>query len=178
MNKEISVKLLDAESRIRLHGQSRRPINTLEITERRHFLSTKECEISWKGLSKEILSLWLDLLEWQSHHGAYTTGSSGPTQGGEGRKAGRRVGKRGKSWKRTPEEVVMSRGVEKVAQELGAKSITSVAIAYVIQKTTHVFPVIGGRKVEQLKQNVEALDICHWNKSSLGEPTTLQLCRK
>ena len=28
-----------------------------------------------------------------------------------------------------------------------------------MQKTTHVFPIIGGRKVEQLKQNLEALDI-------------------
>ncbi|KAL0579559.1 putative aryl-alcohol dehydrogenase aad14 [Marasmius crinis-equi] len=37
--------------------------------------------------------------------------------------------------------------------------ITSVAIAYVMQKTTHVFPIIGGRKVEQLEQNLEALDI-------------------
>ena len=28
-----------------------------------------------------------------------------------------------------------------------------------MQKTTHVFPIIGGRKVEHLLQNVEALDI-------------------
>ncbi|KAG7086810.1 hypothetical protein E1B28_002735 [Marasmius oreades] len=48
---------------------------------------------------------------------------------------------------------------EKVAQEVGAKSISSAAIAYVMQKTTHVFPLIGGRKVEQLEQNLEALDI-------------------
>ncbi|KAF9256392.1 Aldo/keto reductase [Marasmius fiardii PR-910] len=65
----------------------------------------------------------------------------------------------GKSWERTPEEAAMSRGLQKVAQELGVKSITSVAIAYVMQKTTHVFPIIGGRKVEHLEQNLEALDI-------------------
>ncbi|KAL0572606.1 putative aryl-alcohol dehydrogenase aad14, partial [Marasmius crinis-equi] len=62
-------------------------------------------------------------------------------------------------WLRTPEEATMSRALEKVAKEVGAQNITSVAIAYVMQKTTHVFPIIGGRKVEQLEQNLEALDI-------------------
>ncbi|ESK90213.1 putative aryl-alcohol dehydrogenase [Moniliophthora roreri MCA 2997] len=62
-------------------------------------------------------------------------------------------------WKRNDAEVKVSRALEKVANEVGAKSITSVAIAYVMQKTTHVFPIIGGRKVEQLQQNLEALDI-------------------
>ena len=35
----------------------------------------------------------------------------------------------------------------------------SVAIAYVLQKTTYVFPVIGGRRPEQLYANIEALEI-------------------
>ncbi len=35
----------------------------------------------------------------------------------------------------------------------------TVAIAYVMQKTTHVFPIIGGRKVEHLEANLEALNI-------------------
>jgi hypothetical protein len=34
-----------------------------------------------------------------------------------------------------------------------------VAIAYVMQKTPYVFPIIGGRKVEQLMANIEALEI-------------------
>ena len=34
-----------------------------------------------------------------------------------------------------------------------------VAIAYVMHKATHVFPIIGGRKVEQLEQNIEGLTI-------------------
>ena len=33
------------------------------------------------------------------------------------------------------------------------------AIAYVMQKTPFVFPIVGGRKVEQLHGNIEALDI-------------------
>ncbi len=33
------------------------------------------------------------------------------------------------------------------------------AIAYVMHRTPNVFPIIGGRKVEHLKSNLEALDI-------------------
>ena len=40
------------------------------------------------------------------------------------------------------------------------KLITNlVAIAYVMHKTPYVFPIIGGRKVEHLSANLEALDI-------------------
>ena len=35
----------------------------------------------------------------------------------------------------------------------------TVAIAYVMQKAPYVFPIIGGRKVEQLYENLEALEI-------------------
>ncbi|ESK92595.1 putative aryl-alcohol dehydrogenase [Moniliophthora roreri MCA 2997] len=62
-------------------------------------------------------------------------------------------------WRRNDAQVKVSRALEKIAAELGAKSVTSVAIAYVMQKTTHVFPIVGGRKVEHLQQNLEALDI-------------------
>jgi diketogulonate reductase-like aldo/keto reductase len=34
-----------------------------------------------------------------------------------------------------------------------------VAIAHLLHKTPYVFPIVGGRKVEHLKQNVQALDI-------------------
>lgn len=34
-----------------------------------------------------------------------------------------------------------------------------VAIAYVMHKTRFVFPIIGGRKVEHLEANIEALEI-------------------
>ena len=37
--------------------------------------------------------------------------------------------------------------------------LDSVAIAYIMQKTPYVFPVVGGRKVEHLEQNLEGLDI-------------------
>jgi diketogulonate reductase-like aldo/keto reductase len=34
-----------------------------------------------------------------------------------------------------------------------------VAIAYLLRKTPYVFPILGGRKVEHLKQNIRALDV-------------------
>ena len=48
--------------------------------------------------------------------------------------------------------------LEKLAGEKGTL-ITSVALAYVMHKAPYVFPVIGGRKVEHLKGNIEALRV-------------------
>ncbi|KAJ3984922.1 Aldo/keto reductase [Lentinula detonsa] len=62
-------------------------------------------------------------------------------------------------WERSEDEVKMSHALEKVAKEIGARSISAVAIAYVMQKTPYVFPIIGGRKVENLVENLEALSI-------------------
>ncbi|CAL1714333.1 unnamed protein product [Somion occarium] len=63
------------------------------------------------------------------------------------------------NWERTADERKVCLALEKVAAEVGAKSITSVAIAYVMQKVPYVFPIIGGRKVEHLHQNLEAMEI-------------------
>ena len=62
-------------------------------------------------------------------------------------------------WERTPEQRKVCLALEEVAKEVGVKSITAVAIAYVMQKTPYVFPIIGGRKIEHLKANIEALEI-------------------
>ncbi|EIN06102.1 Aldo/keto reductase [Punctularia strigosozonata HHB-11173 SS5] len=63
------------------------------------------------------------------------------------------------NWERTEDERKVCKALEKVAAEVGAKHITAVAIAYLMQKTPHVFPIVGGRKVEQLLANIEALSI-------------------
>ncbi|GJJ13425.1 hypothetical protein Clacol_007679 [Clathrus columnatus] len=63
------------------------------------------------------------------------------------------------SWERTEDEKKVCRKLEEIAKEIGAKSITAIAIAYVMHKTPYVFPIIGGRKVEHLHANLEALDI-------------------
>ncbi|KAJ7661479.1 Aldo/keto reductase [Mycena polygramma] len=63
------------------------------------------------------------------------------------------------NWERNENEKKMSHALEKVAAEVGTKSITAVAIAYVLAKTPYCFPIVGGRKVEHLMSNIEALDI-------------------
>ncbi|KAA1474160.1 Aldo/keto reductase [Dentipellis sp. KUC8613] len=62
-------------------------------------------------------------------------------------------------WERNEDDCKISAALEKVAGELGAKSIQAVAIAYHLQKTPYVFPIIGGRKVENLERNIEALTL-------------------
>lgn len=63
------------------------------------------------------------------------------------------------SWERTDDEKKMSVALEKVAKEVGTEHISAIAIAYLMQNTPYVFPIIGGRKVEQLMANIEALKI-------------------
>ena len=63
------------------------------------------------------------------------------------------------TWLRNENEKKVVAALEKVAKEVGTEHITAVAIAYVMQKTPYVFPVIGGRKVEHLHANIEALKI-------------------
>lgn len=59
----------------------------------------------------------------------------------------------------TEQEEKISAALEKVASQHGDVSITAIALAYVMQKTTNVFPIVGGRKVEHLKDNIKALEI-------------------
>ncbi|AJT26462.1 Aad14p [Saccharomyces cerevisiae YJM1573] len=56
-------------------------------------------------------------------------------------------------------EVKISEALAKIAEEHGTESVTAIAIAYVRSKAKNVFPLIGGRKIEHLKQNIEALSI-------------------
>ncbi|CAI4693366.1 CPA_1a_G0044140.mRNA.1.CDS.1 [Saccharomyces cerevisiae] len=56
-------------------------------------------------------------------------------------------------------EVKISEALNKIAEEHGTESVTAIAIAYVCSKAKNVFPLVGGRKIEHLKQNIEALSI-------------------
>ncbi|CAM1511620.1 Fc.00g091330.m01.CDS01 [Cosmosporella sp. VM-42] len=52
--------------------------------------------------------------------------------------------------------------VSKVLESIAARkstAITSVALAYVMHKTPSVFPIVGGRKIDHLKGNIEALTL-------------------
>lgn len=59
----------------------------------------------------------------------------------------------------TEDEVRMSEALAKVGEELGTESVTAVALAYVRHKAAHVIPIVGGRKVEHLKNNIDALSL-------------------
>jgi hypothetical protein len=41
----------------------------------------------------------------------------------------------------------------------GRSNHSIVALAYILHKTPNVFPIIGGRKIEHLEQNIEGLGI-------------------
>ncbi|KAE9394042.1 Aldo/keto reductase [Gymnopus androsaceus JB14] len=68
-------------------------------------------------------------------------------------------------WHRSEAEVKVSRALEKVTGETILLLRNDeyfrylVAIAYVMYKTPYVFPIIGGRKIEHLEKNMQALAI-------------------
>jgi aryl-alcohol dehydrogenase-like predicted oxidoreductase len=53
----------------------------------------------------------------------------------------------------------VSAALERVASEHGIDSVQQIALAYVMQKARNVFPIVGGRKVEHLYDNIRALSI-------------------
>ncbi|KAM0788304.1 putative aryl-alcohol dehydrogenase aad14 [Microbotryomycetes sp. NB124-2] len=59
----------------------------------------------------------------------------------------------------TEEEAKFSEVLTAVAEEHGIESPTAICIAYAMNKTPYVFPIIGGRKVEHLHDNIKALSI-------------------
>ena len=58
----------------------------------------------------------------------------------------------------SPDDIAVTDVLERIAQGKG-KSITAIALAYVLQIQPYVFPMIGGRKVSHLKDNIEALSV-------------------
>ena len=55
-------------------------------------------------------------------------------------------------------DVQLSDALGKIADRKGT-IMTSVALAYVMHKQAFVFPIVGGRTVEQLKSNIDALGL-------------------
>ncbi|CAD6584564.1 MAG: hypothetical protein ASARMPRED_001803 [Alectoria sarmentosa] len=54
--------------------------------------------------------------------------------------------------------IKLTDALEKIADRKST-AITSVALAYVMHKAPYVFPIVGGRKIEHLKGNIEALSL-------------------
>lgn len=59
----------------------------------------------------------------------------------------------------TEDERRMSEALATVAAEHGTESVTAIALAYVLCKAPNVFPIVGGRKIEHLHDNIQALTI-------------------
>lgn len=59
----------------------------------------------------------------------------------------------------TTDEIKISEALAKVASEHGIESVTAIALSYVLHKADNVIPLIGGRKVEHLQDNIQSLSI-------------------
>lgn len=55
-------------------------------------------------------------------------------------------------------QIKLTDTLEKIADRKST-AITSVALAYVMHKAPYVFPIVGGRKIEHLKGNIDALSL-------------------
>lgn len=69
-----------------------------------------------------------------------------------------KAGDKGRSSKPDKHDQNMTDVLEKIGKSIGS-SHTAVALAWIMAKEPYVFPIIGGRKLEHLKDNIEALKI-------------------
>lgn len=58
----------------------------------------------------------------------------------------------------TEDDIKINQTLERIASRLNT-AITSVAMAYVMHKAPYVFPIVGGRKLDHIKGNIEALTL-------------------
>ena len=70
----------------------------------------------------------------------------------------RRATRVGKGAKNTPEIQAVAAALGKLLLQEGHAAY-SIALAYVMHKSPYVFPIVGGRKIEHLKANIEALGV-------------------
>lgn len=82
----------------------------------------------------------------------------GALGGGKFKSEEQRKSTEGRNVELTENDIKVSQALEKVAGRLNT-AITSVALAYVMHKAPFVFPIVGGRKVDHLKGNIEALTL-------------------
>lgn len=80
----------------------------------------------------------------------------GALGGGNFKTEEQRKAQEGRKVQPSEEQVKVSKVLEAIANRKNT-IITSVAIAYVMHKTPYVFPIVGGRTIDHLRQNIEAL---------------------
>ncbi|KAI1281508.1 aryl-alcohol dehydrogenase [Xylaria sp. FL0933] len=59
----------------------------------------------------------------------------------------------------TEQEIKVSAALAKVAEEHGIESVTAIALAYVQYKYPWIYPIIGGRRIKHLEDNIKSLSI-------------------
>lgn len=82
----------------------------------------------------------------------------GALGGGAFKTEEQRRSQEGRKIEATEEQIKISGVLEKIANRKNT-TITSVALAYVMHKTPYVFPIVGGRTIDHLRGNVEALKL-------------------
>lgn len=82
----------------------------------------------------------------------------GALGGGRYKSEEQRQSKEGRQVQASEGDVNISKALESIAKRKNTL-ITSIALAYVMHKAPYVFPIIGGRKVDHLKGNIEALTL-------------------
>lgn len=82
----------------------------------------------------------------------------GALGGGQFKTEEQRKPQDGRTQKPTDNDIKISAALETIAQRKNT-IITNVALAYVMHKAPYVFPIVGIRKVEHLKGNIDALSI-------------------
>ena len=82
----------------------------------------------------------------------------GALGGGTFKTEEQRKSSEGRKTQTTENQIKVSKVLEKLATEKNT-AITSIALAYVMHKTPYVFPIVGGRKIDHLKGNIEALNV-------------------
>lgn len=105
-----------------------------------------------RDLEREVVGMCRDqgmsIAPWGCLGGGYFKPRSGTGTSTEGRTMNVKTGR----------EDGVAEVLERVSRRVGAP-MASVALAYVMHKTPYVFPIVGGRKVEHLKGNIEALGL-------------------
>ena len=108
-----------------------------------------------RDFERDIIPMCLDQGMGIAPWGALGGGMFKPTQQGVIGESGRNMA----SLSLGTEEQV-SRVLEKIANARRRPvPLTSIALAYVMHKAPYTFPIVGGRKVEHLKSNIEALTV-------------------
>lgn len=82
----------------------------------------------------------------------------GALGGGTFKSEEQRKAQEGRKIQASEDQVKISKVLESIANRKNT-AITSIALAYVVHKTPYVFPIVGGRTIDHLKGNIEALKI-------------------